>query len=74
MVIFDKITKVKEYKWEVIISEVNSLYTNKDNKNYFIDTEGYGIRDYKPSDMPSITYNFYNWMNHYPKKNRNMDR
>ena len=52
----------------------NNIIVDKDNKNYFIDTEGYGIRDYKPSDIPSITYNFYNWMNYYPKKDRNMDR
>lgn len=67
MVIFDKITKVDESKWEVTISEVNSLYTdNKVTKNYYVDTEYY-------DDAKEIAYRLHKIQRIVDNKDKNVN-
>ena len=51
----------------------NIIIDDKGN-NHFIDVESYGIQSLKPSDIPSITYNYYTWMNYYICHSSNMDK
>ncbi len=51
----------------------NIIIDGKGNNN-FIDVESYGIQSLKPSDIPSITYNYCTWMNYYICHSSNMDK
>lgn len=66
----------KLHREKIIIGDMHfdNIITDIENTNHFIDVESYGISNYKPIDMPSITYNYYAWMNYYIHQNSNMDK
>lgn len=71
-----KLSKLHNSKSKIVVGDMHFDNVIIDNKNnsYFIDVESYGIDTYKPSDIPSITYNYYTWMNYYLQHSDNMDR
>lgn len=66
----------KLHRNKILVGDMHfdNIVIDDKNKDNFIDVESYGIESMKPSDMPSITYNYYNWMNYYLHHDANMDR
>lgn len=52
----------------------DNIIVDDKNKVFFIDVEGYGIEDFKPTFIPNVTSGFYDWMNYRQKRDINMDK
>lgn len=70
-----KLCKMHNNEAKIIVGDMhfdNILVSN--GKNYYIDTEGYGIYGTKPIFIPAVTNTFYDWMNYKLETDKNMDK
>lgn len=71
-----KLQKLHYCGKNIVVGDMHFDNIIVDDKNnvYFIDTEGYGIGDFKPTFIPNVTSSFYDWMNYRQKRDINMDK
>lgn len=71
-----KLRKLHYCGKNIVVGDMHfdNIIVDDKNKVYFIDVEGYGIEDFKPTFIPNVTSSFYDWMNYRQKRDMNMDR
>lgn len=52
----------------------DNIIIDKSRKHYFVDVDSYGIKDFKPDNLPTTLYSYCNYMNYPIKHSKNSDK